>query len=101
MKRKIFKLYAREISAQFDIDEQLLFIKTKVREVVDARYLLYYMCYLRGMKPITIETYMAEMGYVISHPTILYGISRMDKRALNDPDYERLINKLMKKNAEY
>jgi chromosomal replication initiation ATPase DnaA len=96
MKREIFKQYAEHIATVFNIDKELLFTKTKKREVVDARFFLYYMCYTRYMKLIYIQEYMGEMGYNITHPTIIYGISQIEKRVENDIDYRRIAKKISK-----
>ena len=44
MKLNIFNEYATQCADLFGISEELLFTKSKRRDIVDARYLLYYMC---------------------------------------------------------
>lgn len=96
MKKEIFKEYADRISSAFGIDKELLFTKTKRREVVDARFLLYYMCKERPMKLIYIQDYMGTMGYEITHSTILYGVSQVAKKINSDPDYRRIVKTISK-----
>ena len=43
MKYELFNKLVSEVSDVFDIDEQKIFKKNKEREIVDARYLLYYL----------------------------------------------------------
>lgn len=96
MKKEIFKEYAERISSAFGIDKELLFTKTKKREVVDARFLLYYMCKERPMKLIYIQEYMCAMGYEITHSTIVYGVSQVVKKMNSDPDYRKIVKTISK-----
>lgn len=96
MKREIFKEYAEKISSAFGIEKEMLFTKTKKKEVVDARFLLYYMCKERPMKLIYIQDYMGMMGYEITHSTILYGVSQVAKRMQSDGDYRKLVKTISK-----
>ena len=96
MKKEIFKEYADRISSAFGIEQQMLFTKTKKKEVVDARFLLYYMCKERPMKLIYIQDYMGSIGYDIKHPTILYGISQVTKKMQTDSDYRKVVKTISK-----
>jgi chromosomal replication initiation ATPase DnaA len=96
MKKEIFKEYAERISSAFEIDKEMMFTKTKKRDVVDARFLLYYMCKDRPMKLIYIQEYMCSMGYEITHSTILYGISQVTKRMQLDSDYRKIVKTISK-----
>ena len=96
MKKEIFKEYADRISSAFEIEKEMIFTKTKKRDVVDARFLLYYMCKERPMKLIYIQDYMCSMGYNITHSTILYGISQVAKRIQSDSDYRRVVKSISK-----
>ena len=96
MKKEIFKEYADRISSAFGIDKEMIFTKVKKREVVDARFLLYYMCKQRPMKLIYIQDYMCSMGYQITHSTILYGISQVTKRMHSDSDYRKVVKTISK-----
>ena len=80
MKEEIFKSYCHAICQRFNLSYKDLFVKTKVRPVVDARYLLYYMCNQRPMRPRDI--------------TILYGIKRVAALKKDDNDYKMLIQEL-------
>ena len=55
MKQNIFNEYATQCADLFSISEELLFTKSKRRDIVDARYLLYYMCSERPMRIVYIQ----------------------------------------------
>lgn len=96
MKSDIFNQYVDRISDLFGITKEDLFSKTKKREVVDARYLLYYLCFNRPMTISYIQKYMLNNNYDIQHTTIMYGISTVDKRVKDDPDYLQIVKDIQK-----
>ena len=49
MKTEIFNSYVDKVSSLFNVDTDMIFTKTKRRDIVDARHLLYYLCYVRPM----------------------------------------------------
>jgi len=91
MKINIFNEYVNRVCGLYGIKEQELFKKTKVREIVDARHLLYYLCFKRPMKIIYIKTFMSERGYDIGHSSISHGIQLVTKLQQDDADYKRFI----------
>jgi len=94
MKQEIFKMYADRIQKLFDITEEQLYSKSKKRDLVDARFLLYYLCYIRPMQINYIQKYMTESGYKIEHSSIIHGISIIQDRIKTDKDYSLTINKI-------
>lgn len=94
MKYELFNKLAAEISEVFNIDERKIFKKSKKREIVDARYLLYYLCKINKMKLIYIQKYMKNRGYNIPHSTIHYGIKEVDKKLEADQDYQIVIDSI-------
>ncbi len=95
MKTKIFNLYVDRVCFLFGIDKETLFTKTKRRDVVDARHLLYYLCHQRPMRLVYIQEYMAENGYVINHSSIHHGIAQVKNKVENDVDYVTAINEVV------
>jgi len=96
MKAKIFKKYADEVCKLYGIEDDMLFTKTKRRDCVDARHLLYYLCSVRPMRLVYIQEYMAERGYDIPHSSIHHGIAQVKKRLDNqDADYVETIESIM------
>jgi chromosomal replication initiation ATPase DnaA len=96
MKVDIFNQYVERITELFGVSKEKLFSKTKERELVDARYLLYYLCFKRPMSLSYIQKYMAENGYEIKHSTIIYGISTVEKRVKEDSDYMQIVKDIQK-----
>ena len=94
MKQEIFKAYVLNVCNSFGINAKTLFTKLKRRDVVDARYLLYYVCFNRPMRIRDIQEYMNEEGYAISHSAIIKGIAIMTDRIKSDKDYKDLIKKI-------
>jgi chromosomal replication initiation ATPase DnaA len=94
MKQEIFKQYVEIVSERFGISEDDVFTKTKRMECVDARHMLYYLCSKRQMRIKTIQDYMAQRGYHISHSSIIYGINQMDEKVKADRDYLSVINSI-------
>ncbi len=99
MKGKIFNYYASQIAETFNIKESELFEKSKRREVVDARHMLYYACSKRPMRVVYIQNYMKEKGYDIGHSSILHGIEMAAKRNHEDRDYSRFVNSILDNDA--
>ena len=96
MKQEIFNMYVTKVIERFRITRDQLFTKSKKREFVDARFLLYYLCKKRGMRICYIQEYMEMNNYKIDHPTIIHGIREMTKRVNEDDDYLRIVNDIEK-----
>ena len=94
MKFEIFKTYTASICSHFSVRPDELFSKTKKREVVDARQLLYYMCSIRPMRLTYIQDFMSRSGYDIAHSSILHGINVVKDKVISDEDYDWLVNKI-------
>lgn len=96
MKFDVFNLYVEQVADLFDVDEESIFTKTKRRDVVDARHLLYYLCSKRPMRVVYIQEYMAERGYIINHSSILHGISQVEQKVKRDRDYVKAVKQIEK-----
>jgi len=92
MKTTIFNQYVERVCFLFNVEQELLFSKTKRRDVVDARHLLYYLCSVRPMRIVYIQEYMSENGYQINHSSIHHGISVVKEKMLADKDYVKEVN---------
>lgn len=91
MKHIVFDKYAEAIADKFRIQKSELFLKTKRREMVDARFLLFYLCFKRPMRISNIVSYAKEAGYDVNHSNIIYGISSIAKRIKEDKDYSKIV----------
>lgn len=88
MKRKRFNLYVDIILKEFGVSRETLFTKNKEREIVDARQMLYWACYVSGFTIAIIIRMMEENDYYIQYPSVRQGIDRMSKN--KDKDYAKL-----------
>lgn len=94
MKVKIFQNYVDSVRQIFGLTEKEMFTKTKKRDVVDARHLLYYLCYTRPMRLKYIQDYMSDKGYDVKHSTIIHGINIVEDKIKEDPDYKSVIQSI-------
>lgn len=94
MKIDVFNSYVDLITKRFDISTEELFSKSKRRDLVDARQMLYYMCLRRNMNVRYIQEYMEKNGYKIGHSTIVHGINQVKFRMDQDRDYEPIVKSL-------
>jgi chromosomal replication initiation ATPase DnaA len=96
MKQDVFNQYADKVSKLFSISRDDLFSKSKKREIVDARQLLYYLCNIRYIGVSYIQKYMQENGYTIQHPSVINGIKRVSDKMKEDGDYVSVIKDIEK-----
>ncbi len=91
MKKEVFNKYVNMVSRAFQIDATDIFMKTKQRQVVEARHMLYYLSFHRPMSKVEIQRYMMDYGYPIGHSSIIYGIEQADEKVRHDRDYFKLV----------
>jgi chromosomal replication initiation ATPase DnaA len=96
MKQDVFNQYVDRIVDLFGITKEELFSKSKKREIVDARYLLYYLCFKRPMTIVYIQKYMKERGYDIQHSSVIHGINDVSDRVKEDADYMQIVKEIDK-----
>ena len=94
MKKEIFNKYVDRVCHILDMDEDTLFSRTKKRESVDGRLLLYYLCHKRDMNIVYIQKHMLNKGPNISRSSIYNGIDRAGRMISNDTDYKKTIKDL-------
>jgi len=94
MKKGIFNEYVDRVLRTFGIEKEELFTKSKRRDLVDARHLLYYLCYHRPMQIRYIQEYMRENGYEVGHSTIIHGIEQVSDKISEDMDYDTICREL-------
>jgi len=90
MKEKAFNDYVESVLRIFRIDREDLFAKSKRRDIVDARHLLYYLCFHRPMQIRYIQEYMGRNGYEVGHSTIIHGIDCVSEKVNEDVDYQQI-----------
>lgn len=94
MKHEIFNSYANIIAKRFDIAKDDLFKRTKRRDLVDARHLLFYLCAKRPMRVKSIQDYMEQNGYKINHSSVIYGIDAVAEKVKSDKDYVSIVRSI-------
>lgn len=96
MKQEVFSKYVEKVSEQFGLTPEQMFSKSKKREYVDARHLLFYLCHSRPMKLSYIQKYLESIGYKTQHSSILHGIDTAKSKLAEDVDYVRVANNIQK-----
>jgi len=96
MKQDIFNQYVDRVSSLFGIAREDIFSKSKKKTSVDARHLIYYLCFKRPMQITYIQKFMGENGYNIEHSTVIYGIQSVDKKITEDRDYISVVREIEK-----
>lgn len=96
MKEDVFNQYVERVADLYSITKEELFTKSKKRYIVDARQLLYYLCFNRHMKLIIIQKFMEDNGYKISHNSVTLGVNSVVSKIKEDRDYKSIINDIDK-----
>jgi chromosomal replication initiator protein len=96
MKHDVFNQYVERVSDLFGISKDEIFSKSKKRELVDARHLVYYLCSKRPMQITYIQKYMNEAGYDIKHSSIIHGIASVEQKIADDKDYVSVVKDVEK-----
>ena len=91
MKEDIFNQYVHKITKLFGVTKEELFSKTRKRNIVDARQLLYYLCFNRQMQIVIIKDFMLHNGYKIDYPSVVNGIHKVDQKIKEDRDYKTVV----------
>jgi len=94
MKREIFEKYAKAVAKAFHLEMDSMFEKSKRRNQVDARQILYLLCMERPIRLTFIKSYLEDHGYDVPMSSILHGYERAKKLVDNDPDYRHLVDKI-------
>lgn len=90
MKNK-FKSNLESVLKQFGLTEPELFRRTKQRLNVDARQVLFLMCRRDGIPICYIQDYLEQMGYNVTHSTIIHGINRAESTISCDRTIRKMI----------
>lgn len=96
MKEDVFNQYVERVCDLFKIDRETLFSKSKKRYIVDARQLLYYLCYNRQIQFVIIKKFMSDNGCSILHNSIVNGVNNVKVKIVEDKDYQTIIKDIDK-----
>lgn len=94
MKEDVFNQYVDRVLDLFNITKEEFFSKSKKRNLVDARQLVYYLCAERPMQITYIQKFMYDNGYKVVHSVIVHGINAMKQRVKDDKDYSSIIKEI-------
>ena len=92
MKKKIFMQYADAVAEQFHLSLDQMFEKSKRRECVDARQMLYYLCMERPIRISYIQRFLEDNGYSVAHSTIIHGYKKAKEMIESDKDFKDVVN---------
>jgi chromosomal replication initiation ATPase DnaA len=95
MKKDIFDIYATTIAKKFHLSLDEMFTKTRRRDIVDARQLLYYLCMERPMRVSYIKRFMEENGHQVTHSNIIYSYRKAKELVDSDSDFKGMINDIL------
>jgi chromosomal replication initiation ATPase DnaA len=96
MKSDVINQYDKRDTDLFGISKEDLFSKVKKRDIVDARQMLYYLCYTRPIQISYIIKYMGENGYHIHYMSVMNGIKVVEEKMQTDTDYVSAVKGLQK-----
>lgn len=94
MKEEIFNQFVDKTCKLFKLTREQFFENTKQRDVVDARHLVYYLCYKRPMQLKYIQNFMGNNGYQVLHRTVRHGINVVELKMAEDLDYQSIVKKI-------
>lgn len=90
MKKVLFKKFAIAMAEKFGLTLDEMFAKNREHDVVQARWMLYYLCVERKISVPYIKKCLAEQGYKASASTITYGYKKASQLVATDYDYRHL-----------
>ena len=95
MKRKIFDQYVEIVENALEITKNDIFTKTRKRENVEARDLLFYLCSQRNMRGNFILNRCKENGLDLDDSQITRGKAKIEVLMSSDPDWKQLIKGIL------
>lgn len=97
MKDEILNQIRDAVCQRFSITLEQFFSKSQRRDIVDARYVFYYLADIRRVKNFYIRKYMEQNGFPVFHSNIIYGVREMRYKVQEDKDYEKILNEMQRK----
>ena len=97
MKKDIFDAYADAIANKFHLTLGEMYTKTRKREVVEARQMLYFLAKERPIRLSYIKRFMEENGHAVTHSNILYSYKKAKELIDGDADFQNFITEVLKK----
>lgn len=95
MKKETFDKILKNVIELCHVKREELFTKSKRMDLVQPRYLLYYVCHLENIRVGYIQKYMRENGLEVHHSTIIHGIKTAEEN--NDKHFIAMVKKIQSK----
>ena len=99
MKKVLFKKFAIAMAEKFGLTVEEMFATNKEHDVVQSRWMLYYLCVERKISIGYIKRCLAEQGYKASDSTITYGYKKASELVATDHDYKQLTTEHLQENV--
>lgn len=96
MKQELFNQYVDWVSQIFNLPKEVIFSKSREQNIVEARHMIYYLCYERGISLISIKNFLLEYNYTIHNPALLHGIKKIKNKVQSDDDYSILTDRIQR-----
>jgi len=96
MKEDVFNQYVERVSNLFNITNEEFFSKSRKRNLVDARHLVYFLCSKRSIQIIYISKFMKNNNHEVFRTSISHGIKSVSKKVEDDRDYKDIVNDIEK-----
>lgn len=94
MKKELFQSILSQILKKYEVSKEEFYEQTKMPDIVNARYLLFYVCKMNGLSVSRIERLLKDDGFDMTYATIFRGIKAMEKRIIEDNDYKQIISSI-------
>jgi chromosomal replication initiation ATPase DnaA len=96
MKEDVFNQYVERVLSLFNITNDEFFSKSRKRNFVDARHLVFFLCSRRNIQVTYIENFMKHNNHDIFRTSISHGIKSVSKKVEEDRDYKDIVNDIEK-----
>lgn len=94
MKKEIFIQYLEAVLKLYGVSREDLLSGKKIPDAIEARQMLYYLCFQRQIRISQIQRFMTEQGYDPKSPPILNGIRRATEKVNTDPDHKTIADRI-------
>jgi len=94
MKKELFQSILNQILKKYGVSKEEFYEQTKMPDIVNARYLLFYVCKMNGISVSRLQVLLKADGFDMTYATIFRGIKAMEKRIIEDADYSKIISSI-------
>lgn len=94
MNKVLFNTILEQILLIYKISKNDLYEQSRVRDAVYARYLLFFICKMKGISVRRIHRLLKDDGFETTEVTVFRGIKGMEKLILEDTNYKEIITQI-------